>query len=297
MSSRKSDKNKAKRIKYLKKCLYGFLILSVLGTILVTWVLSETTTMQYPEPTSNFYIEDYSGVFTEKTERYIMEQAVALNKATKAQIVVVAVPDTQEDSLEVYSYHLANNWKIGDAALDNGVLLIFTTTEPHVRLEIGRGLEGCLSDAKSGRILDTWAVDAKDHGRWNEAAINTFVSVALEIYAEYGKEPPASLVNVESTEEEVNGPTMADAVLPEVIVEKNTEPFWLQIITSFVVFWILAFVPYLILCLMIYLSANSTGGSSGSSGGWYSSGGSFGGGGGGGYSGGGGSFGGGGASR
>ena len=295
MSSKKSDKKESKGKKYLKKCLYGFGIISVLGTILMTWFLSETITMQYPEPTSNFYIEDYSGVFTEETETYIMEQAVALNQATKAQIVVMSVPDTRSDSLEVYSYKIANDWKIGDAELDNGVLLLFTTTEPHVRLEIGRGLEGCLPDSKSGRILDTWAVDAKDNGRWNKAAVNTFVTVAQEIYAEYGLEAPASLDTVDVAEEEVSGTTMADAVLPEVIVEKNTEPFWLQIITAFIVFWIVAFIPYLIICLIIYLSANSTGGSSSSSGGWYSSGGGFGGGGG--YSGGGGSFGGGGASR
>lgn len=297
MSSKKSDKTNLK--KYLKKCLYGFLITSVFGTILATYMLSETTTTQYPTPTSKFYIEDYSGVFTEETENYIMEQAVALNKATKAQIVVVAAPDTQADSLENYSYQIANNWGIGDADLDNGVLILFTTTEPHVRLEIGKGLEGCLPDAKSGRILDTWAVDAKDNGRWNEAAINTFVTVAQEIYAEYGLEASDSLETVDFVNEEVTGTTMADADFPEAIVEKNTAPLWQQILVAFIVFWMVAFGPYLFICFMLYFSSNSVGGNSRSSRGWYYSGrggGGFGGGGGG-FSGGGGSFGGGGASR
>ncbi len=279
---------------YLKKCLIGFLITSVLGTGLTTVMLSETITMQYPEPTSSFYIDDYSSVFTQDTEDYIMDQALALNEATKAQIVVVSVPSTQDDSLETYSYKLANEWGIGDKELDNGVLILFTTTEPHVRLEIGKGLEGCLPDAKSGRILDDWAVDAKDNGRWNEAAINTFVAVAKEIYAEYGLEAPTSLTTVDATGEEVAGATTADAVLPEMIVEKNTEPLWAQILTAFVVFWLVCFVPYVIICFMIYF-INKSPGSSGSSGGWYHSGG--GGYSGGGYSGGGGSFGGGGASR
>ena len=293
MSSKKEKATKAEIQKFLKTCLYIFLIGSVLGTIFTTVALSETTMTQYPEPTSNFYIEDYSGVFTEETENYIMEQAVALNQATKAQIVVVSVPDTQADSLESYSYELANKWGIGDAALDNGVLLLFTTTEPHVRLEIGKGLEGCLPDSKSGRILDDWAVDAKDNGRWNEAAVNTFVTVAQEVYEEYGLEAPASLTTVDAADEEVNGTTMADAAFPEAIVEENTEPLWQQIFVAFVVFWIFAFFPYLFLCFILYPSKYK--GGYNSVGGYYSGGGGFGGGGG--FSGGGGSFGGGGASR
>lgn len=292
MSSKKSVKS------HLKKCLYGFLIASVLGTALVTVVLSETVTTQYPEPTSNFYIEDYSGVFTEETENYIMEQAVALTEATKAQIVVVAVPDTQADSLEVYSYKLANEWGIGDAKLDNGILILFTTFEPHVRLEVGKGLEGCLPDAKAGRILDEWAVDAKDEGRWNEAAINTFVAVAEEIYQEYGLDVPTSLSTVTLVNETTTGATMADAVFPEAIVEVNTDPLWSQILVGFFVFWMLAFVPYLIICLLTYFSSSGPGGSYRSGGSWFSGGrDSYTGGGGGGFSGGGGSFGGGGASR
>lgn len=297
MGNNKSKKNKKKKksrlLKYIKGCLCVFAILSVFGTIGLTYLLSDTRTMQFPEPTSSFYIADYSGVFTEDTENYILEQAVALNQETKAQVVVVAIPETQDKSLEGYSYQLANNWKIGDEERDNGVLILFTTKEPHVRLEIGKGLEGCLSDAKSGRILDEWAVDAQDNGRWNEAARNTFTAVAKEVYAEYGKESPSSLTTVDATEESVSGATMADAVFPEVIIEKSKEPLWMQIIASFIVFLIVAFSPYVILCAIIYCAANSKDSYTGGS--YYSD--SSGGSGGGGYSGGGGSFGGGGASR
>ena len=249
--------------------------------------------MQYPAPTGNFYVEDYSGVFTESTEAYLIEQAVALNQATKAQIVVVAVPSTQEDSLEEYSLQLANDWGIGDEELDNGVLVLFTTEEPHVRLEIGTGLQGCLTDAKCGRILDTYAVDAKDNGRWNEAAINTFVAVAEEVYTEYQMQAPDSLKTVDDVDEKVTGVTMADVDFPEVIVEKNTQPFFMQICIAFIAFWMIAFIPYIMVWLSLFILSKVAGGGS-SSGGW---GGFSSGGGGGGHSGGGGSFSGGGASR
>ena len=237
---------------YLRGCFKAFGILSILGTIFGTILGSEIKSTQYPDPTPYFYVVDYSGVFTQETEQYLMDQAVALAEATKAQIVTVAVPNTQEDSLEGYSNTLANQWGIGDADLDNGVLILFTTEEPHVRMEVGRGLEGCLNDSKAGRILDDWAVDAKDNERWNEAAMNTWVATAEVVYEEYGITPPSDLKTVSSVSEEVDGTTFADADFPEELVEKNDSPFLLQVAAAFCVFWIFALLPFIFICFGLY---------------------------------------------
>ena len=286
---------KKKKGGYLRGCFKAFGILSIIGTILITWLCMEQTITQYPDPTDNFYVVDYSGVLSQETEEYLMEQALALQEATKAQIVTVTVPNTQEDSLETYSLNLANQWGIGDADLDNGVLILFTTEEPHVRMEVGEGLEGCLNDSKAGRILDDWAVEAKDEERWNEAAINTWVATAEVVYEEYGITPPSDLKAVSEVSEEAQENTLADAKFPEAIVEKNDSPFLLQIVAAFFVFWVFALIPFIILCFVFH-SATTPGRPGDSHGGGYIG---HGGGGfsGGGFSGGGGSFGGGGASR
>lgn len=296
--SNKNKKTKKEKTAFIKKCLIAVGILSVLGTAFVTFANSSTESTQYPKPTNYFFINDYSQVLSEDTEQFIMKQAVALQNATKAQIVVATVPNTQANSLEEYSIKLSNKWGIGNSDLNNGVLILFTTNEPHVRMEVGRGLEGCLPDGKAGRILDTWAVNAKDNERWNEAAINTWIATASVVYSEYGIAPPVDMLPVEMVSEDVSGTTMADAKLPSVVIIKNKNPLWLQIIAAFFIFWMFSFFPFVFMCLFIYFGAFTRYGSY--TGRWYNSGGGgFGGGfgGGGGFSGGGGGFGGGGASR
>ena len=296
-----AKKNRQSDTAYGLKVLIAFLITSVVGTGFVYSTNREQKVTQYPEHSELFYIEDYSGVFTQETEQFILDRATALEAATKAQVVVVAVPDTQEDTLESYSVQLANEWGIGDAELDNGVLLLFTTTEPHVRLEVGLGLEGCLPDGKAGRILDDYAVDAKNHGRWNEAALRTFSAVLQVIYEEYDVVPAQTIDFEGEISETVEGKTMADQPFPAVLKQANPDPVWEQLLVSFIAFWFIAFVPFLV--AVLFFSPNKSGGSSGGGYGGYSGGfssGGFSSGGfssGGGFHGGGGSFGGGGASR
>lgn len=276
----------------IKKILIGFLIISIIGTAFVYICFGDSYKTVYPEHSSLFYIEDYSGVYTAQTEQYIMDEAVKLQSATKAQVVVVSVPDTHEDSLEHYSVELANRWGIGDKEKDNGVLILFTTNEPHVRLEVGKGLEGCLPDGKAGRILDEYAVDAKDNGRWNEAAVNTFAAVVSVIYEEYGLQIPESVHYSGDISEKPQESTMADMDFPAEKKVENEDPWYVTLAASFVVFWLFALIPLIVVIALLFGGR----GSGGSSGRYYGGSGGFSGGSGG-FSGGGGSFGGGGASR
>lgn len=292
-------KKKASLLPYGVKVLIAFLIASVIGTAFYYNSEREKKVTQLPAHSALFYVEDYSGVLTQETEQFILDRAVALEAATKAQVVVVTVPNTHADSLESYSLHLANEWGIGDAALDNGVLLLFTVEEPHVRLEVGRGLEGCLPDGKAGRILDDYAVEAKNAGRWNEAALRTFSAVLQVVYEEYGLAPVQPIDYEGEISETPGAQTMADLPFPEEKIEKNEDPLWEQLLVAFIAFWMVAFVPFVIAVLIFApnhggsgrsYSGGYVGGYSGGSSGGFSSGG-------GGFSGGGGSFGGGGASR
>ncbi len=283
-----------------------FLIVSVFGTILFTFIgLSDTKTTQYPDPTELFFVDDYSHVWNADTEYWIFDQAVRLYEVSKAQICLVSVPDTQADSLETYSLKLANSWGIGDEEEDNGILILFTTDEPHVRLEVGKGLEGCIPDGKAGRILDEYAVKPKDKGEWNKAALNTFIAVAKTIYEEYGIKAPADLEFFEETDESGGLSSEADGEVPQMIVEENEDPVYLVILYAFVCFWMIFLIPFIIFLIvwkfkwyndyedLCDLSAWSSGLSPGGRGGGgssYRGGGSS-------YRGGGGSFGGGGASR
>ena len=287
--------------------------LYALGVVLVllagTWFFYEefkvSTEPNYPAHTEYFYVEDYSGVLNENTESFIMDEAVRLNKKTKAQVVVVTVPNTQDVALEEFSRTLANNWGIGDAQLDNGVLLLFVTDpdDLHVRMEVGKGLEGALPDGKAGRILDDYAVGPKDDGKWNKAAGDTFVATVSEVYDEYGISAPKSLApqKWENSKAPTAG-TFADADYPKPTIVENEAPFWTQVAEAFLMTVIILFLFGLgfLLVSLINFIINKLFGGRGSryyrrgGGGFFGDGGGFSGGG---FSGGGGSFGGGGASR
>ena len=297
--SKPSEAPEIKKSQFFKWFIIILGVATIAGTLIMTLFNLRTKTTQLPNHSSNFYINDYSGVFTSETENFIMNQAILLSNSTGAQIVVAAVPDTQTESLETYSLALSNKWGIGSENLDNGVLILFTTTEAHVRMEVGQGLEGCIPDGVAGRILDQWAVDAKDNNRWNEAAINTWVATAQIVYNEYDITPPTNLSFVKNVSETPNGSTTADLDYPAPITGWNRNPIGQQLLLALFSFWRIFFVPYMLVSLFtyqrifwgfhaIYGRRGFGGGMGGFSGGGF---------GGGGFRGGGGGFGGGGASR
>lgn len=170
-----------------------------------------------PEATERFYVNDFSSVLSDGTEDEIFKNGAELDNRTGAQVVLVMVNDTGTFSLEDYSMNLARDWGIGDAEKNNGVLILFTTGEKHVRIEVGYGLEGALNDAKCGRILDTWAVPAMNSGDWDSAALNTWNAVAEEVYAEYGEEVPENVAMPDAGDDDSDElPTMT--VLAGVII-------------------------------------------------------------------------------
>lgn len=273
------------------------LIITVIGTIIIYFDNRTVVETVYPDPTGYFYVEDYSHVLNEKTERFILDEAVRLNEATKAQVVVVMAPNTQSNALYDFSVNLANRWGIGDEKLDNGVLLFFVTDpeDPHVRMDVGKGLEGAIPDGKAGRILDDYAVGPRDEGLWNKAAGDSFVAVLKEIYGEYGIPVPET-VDFQEWEDpdSPTGGTFADADFPEPIEKENDAPFFDQILEAFLITLVFLAIFAVIIVISIIITFWGGSGGGGSS---YGGGGSSFGGGGGGYHGGGGSFGGGGASR
>jgi uncharacterized protein len=86
-------------------------------------------------------------------EARLTARLAALEKSTSDQLVVVTVPSLRGETIESYGLRLGNGWGVGQKALDNGVLLIVAPAEKRVRIQVGRGLEGLLTDAGAAAIL------------------------------------------------------------------------------------------------------------------------------------------------
>ncbi len=89
---------------------------------------------------------------------------------TTNQVVVVTLKSLQGYGIEDFGYQLGRHWGIGQEGKDNGVLLVVAPTERKVRIEVGYGLEGTLTDALSRDIIETRILPAIKKGDY-EAGI------------------------------------------------------------------------------------------------------------------------------
>ncbi len=92
----------------------------------------------------------------DSAERQQLEaRLAAFEQASSIQLVVVTLPDLQGYEIADYGYQLGRAWGIGEKGKNNGVLLIVAQAERKVRIEVGYGLEGTLTDALSANIINT----------------------------------------------------------------------------------------------------------------------------------------------
>ena len=71
-----------------------------------------------------------------------------------SQIAVLIVPTTDGEAIEQFSLRVAEAWKIGRKRVDDGALLVIAKDDRHLRIEVGYGIEGALTDATTKRIID-----------------------------------------------------------------------------------------------------------------------------------------------
>jgi uncharacterized protein len=71
-----------------------------------------------------------------------------------SQIAVLIVPTTEPETIEQFSIRVAEAWKIGRKKIDDGALLVVAKNDRHLRIEVGYGLEGSLTDVTTKRIID-----------------------------------------------------------------------------------------------------------------------------------------------
>lgn len=233
--SMKTTKNKGKKQLALHWKILLFVVLSIAGTAFVGLFHDGKPASVKPEPTKNFYINDYSHVYSEQTEAFLWEQGRKLAGQTSAQVVVAAIPDTGYENFGEYSRDMARRWALGDPQKDNGVLILFSTGEKaRVCIEVGYGLRERLTQSVCNEIMERWAESAMQEGKWNQAALQTWVAVAKEVYAKYDKEIPEALLTMPQPDETPGAEGDADADL--IPVGSAMRP-WLVLLVNFGIFW------------------------------------------------------------
>ncbi|MEF2074099.1 TPM domain-containing protein [Consotaella aegiceratis] len=114
--------------------------------------LAPATAQTFPDLTGR--VVDTADLIDPATEASITEKLAAFEQRSSDQIAVATVPDLQGTEIEDYANRLARQWALGREGEDNGVLLLVARDERKVRIEVGYGLEGTLTDALSRVIIE-----------------------------------------------------------------------------------------------------------------------------------------------
>ena len=163
---------------------------SIVTKILIIFILilsifktnSNATTVS---PTTDFYVNDYAKLLNDETKNYIISTNKSLYNQTGSQIVVVTLTNLDGNSLEEYATELFRNFGIGSKEKNNGVLLLLALEERQFRIEVGYGLEGVLTDGKTGRIQDEYIIPYLKQNNWNEGIKNGYSAILNIVADEY----------------------------------------------------------------------------------------------------------------
>jgi uncharacterized protein len=98
-------------------------------------------------------VVDLSQVLSAEDSKLMSNQLQAHEEKTGNQVAVLILPSLDGEPLEEYSHRVATTWKLGQKGTDNGVLLLVALKERKLRIEVGYGLEGTLTDLRSARII------------------------------------------------------------------------------------------------------------------------------------------------
>lgn len=127
--------------------------LAVLLLCLLFPVLAAAAEPSYPALTGR--IVDNSNLLNAEARARIEQKLRAHEEKTTDQLVVATLPSLQGYAIEEFANRLFRAWKLGEKAKNNGVLLLVAPSERKVRIEVGYGLEGALTDALSKVIITT----------------------------------------------------------------------------------------------------------------------------------------------
>jgi uncharacterized protein len=155
----------------------------------------------YPALTGR--IVDQANIIPIDTRNSIEPKLADLETKSGIQLVVATVTSLQGEEIEPYANELFRSWKLGEKTKNNGVLLLVAPNERRVRIEVGYGLEGTLTDALS-KVIITNAITPRfktgDFGGGISRGIDDIITVLTTDASEWQKRPSLRLDDQPTTD-------------------------------------------------------------------------------------------------
>jgi uncharacterized protein len=147
--------------------------------LLLCWACSALALVAVP-PLSGRVV-DQTGTLSSSDIDSLTQTLKDLETRKGSQIAVLIVPTTDGEAIEQYALRVAEAWKIGRKKVDDGALLVIAKNDRRLRIEVGYGLEGALTDVTSKRIIDediTPKFKSGDFGGGVAAGVDKMVRIA-----------------------------------------------------------------------------------------------------------------------
>lgn len=172
-------------------------ILKTWGAALLVLLLAAITAIPVKAlevPRLKGHVNDYAGMLSPASERQLEALLSDFEKKESTQIVLLTVPSLEGDSLEDFSIRVAEAWKIGQKQADNGAILLIAKSDRKIRIEVGYGLEGRLTDLLAGRIIRNVITPRFRAGQFDQGIAAGISAMIDAVRGEFsaGEPPPPS---------------------------------------------------------------------------------------------------------
>lgn len=160
-------------------------IKSFIALLVIIFGVLQMSTLAFAAPniptaTSDFYVNDFAGVFSPDEKSRLMDNAITLSDEHDGiQVVVSTVTSLDGNTIESYALEMYNQYGIGKN--DMGILILLSTGDRKIRIEVGKAMEAYINDGKAGAFIDDYAIPSLKENKFDEGLINLQEALIAEI--------------------------------------------------------------------------------------------------------------------
>jgi uncharacterized protein len=160
------------------------IILVVTGTVM--FCAAADSSLKIPELRGR--VNDQADMLSGTTEQHLDRLLAQLEKDETTQLAVLTVPSLQGRTIEEYALKTVEKWKLGQKGLDNGALLLIAKNDRKIRIEVGYGLEGVLTDLVAGRIIRDIITPRFKAGNFDQGVMDGVTAMVAAVKGEFKAE-------------------------------------------------------------------------------------------------------------
>ncbi|MCG6929578.1 MAG: TPM domain-containing protein [Desulfofustis sp.] len=161
----------------------GTFLAAILFSGLSLFVCLQAVALDVPQLQGR--VNDRADILSPATRAQLESVLKTLESTDSTQIVVLTIASLKGDSLEEFSMRVVEQWQIGSKDLDNGVLLLVARDDRKIRIEVGYGLEGKLTDMTAGRIIRNVITPRFQQGNFDQGIIDGVGAIVATVRGQF----------------------------------------------------------------------------------------------------------------